>query len=332
MTSASVLVTGVVGFIGFHTAAKLLNMERTVVGVDNLNDYYDPLLKKARLEELKKFENFSFIQSDITDKNAMENLWCHYGPFLEVIHLAAQAGVRYSLENPYSYIINNCLGHATIIEMCRHTQGFKHLLYASSSSVYRQSKNPLHVLDSPVDQPISLYAATKRSCELMSYSYSHLYKIAQTGLRIFTAYGPWGRPDMAPSIFTKAVLEGKPIPLFNAGDMQRDFTYIDDIVEGIMLALNHPPACNASSVPYQIFNLGNNRREALTDFIHLIEKSVGKKAKIDSLPIQPGDVQGSFADIEHTKALIGYQPKTNIAEGVPRFVAWYKEYYGISLD
>ncbi len=327
--SNKVLVTGAAGFIGFHTSLRLLQEGREVVGIDNLNDYYDPSLKQARLQLLDNFETFEFVKEDVSNKEGLEKIWKEKGPFLEVIHLAAQAGVRYSLENPYAYITSNCMGHVTIMEMCRHTPGFKHLVYASSSSVYGgNEKRPYSVQDN-VDKPISLYAATKRADELMSHTYAHLFGMPQTGLRFFTVYGPWGRPDMALFIFTKAILEGKKVPVFNHGDMKRDFTFVDDVVSGIVATLRNPPPANEGAVSARVLNVGNKRSEDLMDFIRLIEKEVGKKADIEFMAMQPGDVPETFADIAETTALTGYEPATTTAQGIPRFVAWYKDYYGV---
>lgn len=327
--SKPILVTGAAGFIGFHVALRLLQEGRHVVGVDNLNDYYDVSLKEARLNQLGNFTTFEFIRDDISNKEGMEQLWAEQGPFLEVIHLAAQAGVRYSLENPYSYVQSNCMGHLTILEMCRHTEGFKHLVYASSSSVYGgNDKLPYAVSDS-VDQPVSLYAATKRADELMSHSYSHLYNLPQTGLRFFTVYGPWGRPDMAYFIFTKAICENDKLPVFNDGKMKRDFTYIDDIVDGILASLEKPPL-TADTAPHRVLNLGNNCSENLMDFINIIETELDKKADLDYLPMQAGDIKETYADIEETTEAIGYAPKITIQEGIPRFIAWYKDYYKLA--
>lgn len=324
-----VLVTGAAGFIGFHTAQRLLAQGRRVVGVDNFSPYYDVQLKHDRLAQLTPHPGFSFVALNIADKAAVEKLWAEQGPFREVIHLAAQAGVRYSLTNPYEYITTNCMGHLTVLEMCRHTSGFRHLVYASSSSVYGgNEKLPFSVKDD-VSQPISLYAATKRSDELMSQSYSHLYDIAQTGLRFFTVYGPWGRPDMSLFIFTKAIVEGEKIPVFNHGQMKRDFTYVDDIVSGVVASLAHPPVREGKKAPHRVLNIGNTRSEKLMDFIQMIEVAVGKKAQVEFMDMQPGDVPETFADIEETTAITGFKPTTAISEGVPRFVAWYKEYYKV---
>ncbi|MCK5374945.1 MAG: GDP-mannose 4,6-dehydratase [Alphaproteobacteria bacterium] len=330
MMTEPILVTGAAGFIGFHTIARLLQAGEHVVGVDNLNDYYDVSLKNARLRELDNFENFTFIKENIADYEAMEKLWQEYGPFKRVIQLAAQAGVRYSLEKPHSYVQSNVVGHVNILELCRHTEGFEHFVYASSSSVYGKNKKLPYATEDRVDHPASLYAATKRSGELMSYAYSHLYGIAQTGLRFFTVYGPWGRPDMSPFIFTNSIIKGESVPIFNNGDMMRDFTYIDDIVSGVIAVLKTPPQKGTKqNVPHRVLNIGNNKAEQLMDFVAEIEKATGKKANIDFLPMQLGDVKETFADIEETTRLTGYKPTTSIAEGIPKYVAWFKEYYGV---
>ena len=326
--SDPVLITGAAGFIGFHTAMRLLDRGETVVGIDNLNDYYEVSLKEARLAELQKQDGFTFLKVEISDKSAMEDLWSKYGPFKRVVHLAAQAGVRYSLENPYSYITSNCMGHLTVMEMCRYTEGFEHLVYASSSSVYGgNTKMPFSVQDD-VNTPISLYAATKRSDELMSHSYAHLYNMPQTGLRFFTVYGPWGRPDMALFIFTKAITEGEKIPVFNNGDLKRDFTFIDDIVSGVVATLDTPPQREDGKAPARVLNIGNTRSEKLMDYVAAIEDSLGMKADIEFMPMQAGDVKETYADISETTALTGYKPTTTIREGVPKFIEWYKDYYG----
>lgn len=328
--SSKILVTGAAGFIGFHVSLHLLRQGRRVVGVDNLNTYYDVSLKQGRLCELEQFQDFKFIKIDIADRGEMENLWQSEGPFTEVIHLAAQAGVRYSLINPYEYITSNCMGHLTVLEMCRHTPGFRHLVYASSSSVYGKNEKLPYAVHDSVDQPISLYAATKRSDELFSHAYSHLYRIPQTGLRFFTVYGPWGRPDMAPFLFARAILEGRRIQVFNHGDMKRDFTYIDDIVSGVAATLDRPPEERAGEVSHRLLNIGNNRSENLMDFIRVLEKSIGRSAEIDFMDIQPGDVKETYADIAETTDITGFKPVTSIEEGIPRFVAWYKDYYKIA--
>lgn len=328
---SKVLVTGAAGFIGFHVCQRLIAEGREVVGIDIVNDYYDPALKEARLNQLKKHHNsFSFVKLDIADKSAMEKLWAEQGPFKEVVHLAAQAGVRYSLENPYTYITSNCMGHLTVLEMCRHTEGFKHLVYASSSSVYGGNEKLPYSVNDNVDHPISLYAATKRADELMSHSYAHLFDLPQTGLRFFTVYGPWGRPDMSLFIFTKAISEGKKVPIFNNGNMKRDFTYIDDIVSGIVGSLKVPPVREGKKAPCRVLNIGNTSSENLMDFVKIIEDELGKKADVEFLPMQPGDIQETFSDIAETTALTGFKPTTSIYEGVPKFVQWYKDFYKVS--
>ncbi len=322
--SHPVLVTGAAGFIGFHTAQRLLAQGRRVVGIDNLNAYYDVSLKEARLRELARFENFSFTKVNIADRAAMETFWSEEGPFTEVVHLAAQPGVRYSLINPYDYVTSNCLGHLTVLEMCRHTANFKHLVYASSSSVYGNNTKLPYAVEDDVSAPISLYAATKRSDELFSHTYSHLYQLPQTGLRFFTVYGPWGRPDMAPFLFTKAILSGEPIRVFNHGQMKRDFTYIDDIVTGVVAALGAPPE---GTLPHRVLNIGNNRSETLMDFITTLESAIGQKAELVMTDAQPGDVLETYADIDETTKVTGFQPTTSISDGIPRFVEWFRQYY-----
>jgi UDP-glucuronate 4-epimerase len=325
--SQSILITGAAGFIGFHTALRLLKQGEAVVGIDNLNEYYDVQLKNDRLAILSEHKGFTFVKVDISVPEKMEALWRTHGPFTKVIHLAAQAGVRYSLDHPYDYIQSNLMGHLTILEMCRHTAGFEHLVYASSSSVYgKNTKLPYSTTDN-VDCPVSLYAATKKSDELISYSYSHLYGIAQTGLRFFTVYGPWGRPDMAYFIFAKAISEGQKVPVFNNGDMKRDFTYIDDIVDGILKALSRPVEKSEGVVRHRVLNLGNNKSEKLMDFIRVIEKSLAKKADLDFRPMQAGDVKETFADLDETIQEIGYKPCTSIDAGIPQFIEWYQSYY-----
>jgi UDP-glucuronate 4-epimerase len=328
----SVLVTGAAGFIGYHVCAALIERGETVIGVDNLSDYYDVLLKKARLANLEKHQAFTFRLVDIADGPAIADAMTGAVPGAEsvdrVIHLAAQAGVRYSLENPGAYIQTNLVGHFNVIEACQRLDSCAHLVYASSSSVYGGNTDLPFSIDDRVDQPVSLYAATKRADELISHSYSHLYRLPQTGLRFFTVYGPWGRPDMSAYIFTKAILEGRPIGVFNRGDMSRDFTYIDDIVAGVLAALDRPPADDGKSPPHQLYNLGNNRSEPLMRFIELIEKAAGRKAVIDLQPMQPGDVEATYADIEASRRDLGFSPKTTIDEGIPRFVDWYRDYHG----
>lgn len=323
-----VLVTGVAGFIGFHTALRLLREGIPVVGIDNINDYYDPRLKQDRLAQLQPFAHFVFQKLDIADRDGMEKLWAAQGPFRRVIHMAAQAGVRYSLQNPYAYAHSNSLGHLTVLEMCRHTADFEHLVYASSSSVYgANTKLPFSVTD-PVDHPVSLYAATKRGAELMSESYARLYDIPQTGLRLFTVYGPWGRPDMALFLFVSAIDKGEKVPVFNNGDMRRDFTYIDDVVDGIAALLKIPPAREGLAPPHRILNIGNTRSENLKDFLAIIEGALNRKADMELREMQAGDVRDTYADIAETTALTGFRPQTNITEGIPRFIQWYRDYYG----
>ncbi len=323
----SVLVTGAAGFIGYHVCAALIERGDTVIGIDNLNDYYDVRLKEARLANLEKHPAFTFRRVDIADGGAIEEAMTGAGGVDRVIHLAAQAGVRYAMENPGAYIQTNLVGHFNVLEACRRTEGLAHLVYASSSSVYGGNTDLPFSVDDRVERPVSLYAATKRADELLSYSYSHLHRLPQTGLRFFTVYGPWGRPDMSAYIFTKAISEGRPIQVFNRGDMSRDFTYIDDIVSGVLAALDRPPADDGKSPPHRLYNLGNNKSEPLMRFIELIEKAVGKKAEIDLQPMQPGDVEATYADIEASRRELDFAPKTPIDEGIPRFVSWYRDYH-----
>ncbi|HBH26084.1 MAG TPA: protein CapI [Rhodospirillaceae bacterium] len=316
----SILVTGAAGFIGMHVVLALLERGERVLGLDNLNDYYDVALKEARLAQLAPHAGFTFVRADIADADALSAL----PPCTRVVHLAAQAGVRYSLENPGAYAQANLVGFLSVLEYARHTPGLTHMVYASSSSVYgANTKVPFSVADR-VDAPVSLYAATKRSGELMAHAYAGLYALPLTGLRYFTVYGPWGRPDMAPFIFTKAVSEGAPVRLFNAGDMRRDFTYIDDIVAGTIAALDRPEP------GHRVFNLGGHRPERLTDFLAAIEAAVGKKAVVEMGPMQPGDVAETYADIAATTAALGWVPATPMANGVSKFVHWYRYFYGTS--
>ena len=328
----STLVTGAAGFIGFHVAKALLERGDQVVGIDNLNDYYDVRLKQARLDELGGFPGFAFAKLDVADRDGVFALVERHQDLSGIIHLAAQAGVRYSLENPYAYIEANVMGTLVMLEAARRVKRLKAITYASSSSVYGGNrKQPFSVAD-PVDQPVSLYAATKRSCELIARSYSHLYGLPATGLRFFTVYGPWGRPDMAAYLFTTAILAGEPIKVFNQGQMARDFTYIDDIVAGTIAAHDRAPAAGAGddAVPHRIYNLGNHRPEKLLDFIAVLERALGRRAKKQLLPLQPGDVPESFADIESARRDLGFEPKTTIEEGIGRFVVWYKRYHRIN--
>ena len=313
-----ILVTGAAGFIGFHLSKSLLDDGYDVLGIDNVNDYYDPNLKWARLEILKEYPNFSFERIDIADRETLAEAFVKFKP-IKAVNFAAQAGVRYSLINPYTYMESNLVGFLNIIELCRHND-VEGLIYASSSSVYGgNTKIPFSVEDR-VDNPISLYAATKKSNELIANAYSHLYGLHTTGLRFFTVYGPWGRPDMAMFIFTRKIQAGEPIQVFNHGDMKRDFTYIDDIISGTRAAIEKNPQC-------EIFNLGNHRSEHLLDMIKLIEQELGRKAEIEYLPMQPGDVKESFADIGSSIELLGFSPQTNIADGITKFIKWYKRIY-----
>lgn len=324
----SVLVTGVAGFIGMHTAEALLARGETVVGLDNLNTYYDPALKAARLGRLQGRKGFRFIQADVADRAAMAALVRDNPDVTRVVHLAAQAGVRYSLEDPYSYIQSNVMGQVVLVEALRHLPRLDHLVYASSSSVYGTNKKVPFSVDDRADSPLSVYAATKKADELLLHAYCHLYRIAATGLRFFTVYGPWGRPDMAPYLFTSAVFEGRPLKLFNHGRMRRDFTYIDDIVAGVLAALDHPPEDDGARPPHRVYNLGNSRSEQLRDFLGAIEAAVGRPAIVELHDMQPGDVVETFADISATTRDLGYEPKVTIAEGIPRFVDWYRGYAG----
>lgn len=319
------LVTGAAGFIGSHLCTRLLAYGESVVGIDNLNDYYEVQLKGDRVERLEKNPNFQFIKLDIADKKGMESLFTGER-FDRVFHLAAQAGVRYSLTHPHVYIESNLVGFLHILEGCRHS-AVPHLIYASSSSVYgANTKMPFSVSDA-VDHPVSLYAATKKANELMAHSYSHLYKMPTTGLRFFTVYGPWGRPDMALFLFTKAILSGRPIDVFNYGEMERDFTYIDDIIEGVVRVGEAIPPLVPPAAPYRVFNIGNHRPVPLMSMIDLLEKEIGKKSERRLLPMQAGDVQKTFADVEDLIAVTGFSPVIPIEEGIKRFVKWYKEYY-----
>lgn len=338
-TGRPILVTGAAGFIGFHVARTLLCRGETVIGVDVLNDYYDPALKQARLRQLDGFPNFTFLRIDIADRAAMEALWAQHGPFDRVIHLAAQAGVRYSISHPRDYISANIDGFMNILEACRHN-GVKHLMFASSSSVYgANTKLPFSVHDN-VDHPVSLYAATKKANELMAHTYAHLYGIPVTGLRFFTVYGPWGRPDMAVYSFTRAIYEGRAIDVYNEGRMKRDFTYIDDIVEGVVRLMDIPAAGNpdwdsdapdagTSRAPYRIYNIGNNAPVPLTDMIAMLEAEIGIPAKKNLLPMQPGDVAATYADVSDLMERVNFKPATPLDVGLGRFVRWYRDYTGL---
>jgi UDP-glucuronate 4-epimerase len=335
MKGEKILVTGAAGFIGFHVARRLLSAGRDVVGLDSVNDYYDPSLKEARLAVLKHEKQFAFVKSDLADRKATKSIFEQYR-FPTVIHLAAQAGVRYSLENPQAYADANIEGFLNVLEGCRH-HGCRHLLFASSSSVYgANTRLPFSVRDN-VDHPISLYAASKKANELMAHAYSHLYRIPATGLRFFTVYGPWGRPDMAMFIFAKAILEGKPIRLFNHGNMRRDFTYVDDVTEAIVRLIDRPPQGNpawsgddpdpaSSAAPWKIYNIGNNRPEELMHVVALLEKEFGRPAVKEMLPMQPGDVPATYADVDDLTRDVGFKPSTTIEDGIARFSKWFCEY------
>ncbi len=348
-----ILVTGTAGFIGFHLAKRLLDRGDEVIGIDNINDYYDIRVKYGRLKELgfreetfdfgkkyvsETFPNHTFYRIDLADKEAVESIFASEKPN-RICHLAAQAGVRYSLTNPDAYIHSNIVAFMNILEACRHHET-EHLAYASSSSVYGLNERMPFSVEDNVDHPISLYAASKKSNELMAHTYSHLYNIPTTGLRFFTVYGPWGRPDMALFLFTKAILEDRPIDVFNYGKMKRDFTYIDDIVKGVVRVIDHPPTPDecwsgrrpnpaSSKAPYRVYNIGNGSPVELMDFIHAIEKALGKEAKKNLLPIQPGDVPATWADTSALEKDLGYKPSTPIEYGVEQFVKWYRSFYGV---
>lgn len=338
MTDNAVLVTGAAGFIGFHVAQRLLSDGREVVGLDSVNNYYDPKLKEARLGVLKRHSNFSFVRLDLANRASTKSLF-EQRRFPLVIHLAAQAGVRYSLENPHAYIDANIEGFINVLEGCRHS-GCKHLLFASSSSVYgANTKLPFSVRDN-VDHPISLYAASKKANELMAHTYSHLYRLPATGLRFFTVYGPWGRPDMAMFLFAKAVVEGTPIRLFNHGNMRRDFTFVEDVSEAVVRLMDRPPQGNpnwsgekpdpsSSAAPWKIYNIGNNNPEELMRVVSLLEEEFGRTAAKELLPMQPGDVFATYADIEDLVRETGFRPSTTIEDGVARFAKWYRDYHNL---
>lgn len=337
MNKNKTLVTGVAGFIGFHLAKKMLDSGESIVGLDNVNDYYDPQLKESRLNVLDQMQkDYSFHKIDLQNKNAMKELFEEY-KFTKVIHLAAQAGVRYSLENPHAYIDSNLVGFTNILEGCRH-HNVEHLTYASSSSVYGANTAMPFSIHHNVDHPVSLYAATKKSNELMAHCYSHMYGLPTTGLRFFTVYGPYGRPDMALFLFTKAILAGKPIDVFNHGKMRRDFTYIDDIIEGVIRTSNKiaqknsdwdstKPDPGTSAAPYKLYNIGNNNPVELTYLIQVLEEKLGKKAEKNFLPLQIGDVPETYADVDDLIKDVGFKPSTSIEKGVSNFVDWYRDYY-----
>ena len=335
----NILITGSAGFIGFHLSKRLLNMGYNIIGIDNINDYYNPKLKEDRLKQLES-KNFTFIKSNLEDVEIINESFDKYQPNI-VINLAAQAGVRYSLENPHAYINSNIVGFTNILEACRHFN-VEHLIYASSSSVYGANTSKPFSTSDNIDHPLSLYAATKKSNELMAHTYSHLYGLPTTGLRFFTVYGPWGRPDMALFLFTKAIVNDEPIDVFNHGNMMRDFTYIDDIVESITRLTKRPaqpnpewsgahPDPSSSYAPYKVYNIGNNSPVKLMDFIEAIENKLGKKAKKNYLPLQAGDVPETYADVEDLFRDIDFKPKTSIQDGVNKFIDWYLDYYEVKL-
>lgn len=337
-TQSPILVTGAAGFIGFHVVRRLLDRGDHVIGLDNINDYYDVRLKQARLAQLTPHERFSFVKLDLSNREGMRDLFAGE-PIRRVVHLAAQAGVRYSLVNPHAYTESNIEGFINILEGCRRND-IEHVVYASSSSVYGGNTHmPFSTRDN-VDHPVSLYAATKKANELMAHCYAHLYRLPCTGLRFFTVYGPWGRPDMALFIFTKAILEGKPIEVFNHGLMKRDFTYVDDIVEGVIRTLDHPatadptwsgdrPTPGTSSAPARIYNIGNHQPVELQHFIEVLERALDRKAEKKLMPLQPGDVPATYADIDDLTSDVGFKPTTSIEVGIPRFVKWYREFYRV---
>ena len=336
MTDGPILVTGAAGFIGFHVARQLLRNGHDVVGIDNLNAYYDPALKELRRAELAKSNRLRFVKLDLADRKGVESLFKEHR-FPRVVHLAAQAGVRYSLVDPFAYVDANLTGFATILEGCRH-HGCRHLLYASSSSVYGSNTTMPFSVHQNTDHPLSLYGASKKANELMAHAYAHLFGIPMTGLRFFTVYGPWGRPDMAIWIFAKAILAGEPIRLFNNGNMRRDFTYIDDVVESVVRLVDRPPTGNpvfstaspdpaSSAAPWRLYNIGNNKPVELLEVVRLLEETIGKKTKRELLPIQPGDVPATYANVDDLMRDVGFRPSTPIAEGIAHFVEWYRAYH-----
>lgn len=326
-----ILLTGAAGFIGFHTTQALLARGEQVIGLDNLNAYYDPALKQARLERLRGRDGFIFYEADIADETALQNIMARHPEIDRIVHLAAQAGVRHSLGHPFDYSHSNLQGHLVMLEAARHCKKLKHFVYASSSSVYGGNTRQPFAVDDAVNEPLSLYAATKRAGELMTQSYAHLYGFAATGLRFFTVYGPWGRPDMAYYSFTRDILAGNPITVYNNGAMKRDFTWIDDAVAGVLGALDHPPVLRGDycigDAAHRIFNIGNNRAESLLDFIGTIEKALGRKTEKIMAPMAPGDVPETFADIDSSRAVFNYDPQTPITVGLPAFVDWYLDFH-----
>ena len=321
----AVLVTGAAGFVGMHVAEVLLQRGQPVIGVDDLNAYYDPTLKQARLRRLRQHSSFNFVQLDIAEHDLLAALGLEHGATIDgVVHLAAQAGVRYSLQNPFAYVRSNLEGHMSVLELCRHhLPKLRHLVYASSSSVYGANRKVPFAIEDRVDAPVSLYAATKRADELLSEAYARLYAIPQTGLRFFTVYGPWGRPDMAYYSFADAIAAGRPITLYNQGHMRRDFTYVDDVVDGVVRALDRPPGPGA----HRLYNLGNNSPVELIDFVRALEAAMGTQAELRYAAMQPGDVEETFADIDATRSDLGWQPTTGIEEGLRRFARWHQDYH-----
>jgi UDP-glucuronate 4-epimerase len=324
----AILVTGAAGFIGMHVSAALLQRGEQVVGIDNLNDYYSVALKEARLATLTSQRGFRFERLDLAETEALLRFTKAHPEIDRIVHLAAQPGVRYSVDHPRAYITANLVAQLEVLEACRHLPKLKHLVFASSSSVYGGNTKLPFAIEDPVDQPQSLYAATKKSDELMSYCYAHLYRLPATGLRFFTVYGPWGRPDMAPWLFTAAIIAGKPIKLFNHGKMRRDFTYIDDIVAGVIACLDKPPPADAKP-PYRLYNIGNSNSEELERFVAILEAAIGNKAIIERVPMPPGDIEATYADITATTRDFGFVPKTALADGLPRFVAWYRDHHKV---
>jgi len=322
-----ILVTGAAGFIGYHLCEALLARGDRVFGIDNVNAYYDPRLKEARLERLKQRPNFEFRRMDISDRGAMAELAASNQNVTRIAHLAAQAGVRHSLSHPRDYVQANLVGFVEMLEFARHLPALAHFVYASSSSVYGANTKLPFAVEDPADRPLALYGATKKANEAMAYSYSHLFGIPSTGLRFFTVYGPWGRPDMSAFIFTRAILAGEEIAVNNKGEMKRDFTYIDDIVAGVVAALYRPPAAAAGAAPHRLYNLGNHKSEPLMRFIETIEKACGKKARIRFADLPPGDVKETYADIAASARDLGFDPRISIDEGIPRLVAWYRDYH-----
>jgi len=338
VNDAPILVTGAAGFIGFHVANRLLASGRAVIGLDNLNSYYDPKLKQARLAELTKVNGFRFIKLDLADRDGMARLFAEFR-FPYVVHLAAQAGVRHSLVDPQAYVDSNLVGFTNVLEGCRHG-GCRHLLYASSSSVYgSNARMPFRTSDN-VDHPLSLYGASKKANELMAHAYAHLFALPTTGLRFFTVYGPWGRPDMAMWLFVSAILQGRPVKLFNHGQMRRDFTYVDDVVEAVVRLIDRPAAADPgwsaespdparSSAPWRVYNIGNNNPTEVTTVLRLLEEAIGKPALREMLPMQPGDVPATYADVDDLMRDVGFRPSTPIEEGIRRFVAWFRAYHAV---